>query len=166
MFRSCPKPPLAARIAGSFGNFPGFSDIFLAQTPNSPKLHHQRPILNRSPAPDKGGGGAFCGFPLTALSVATMAFIFTSSASRQPCRRGPGQRLLGFELPTKYRSPRFRHLHRHVIFVTRTRPGLPSAMIARVGIFPVVPDDGRPLLDGFEMSAFLDAEIRVQEWTG
>jgi hypothetical protein len=39
-------------------------------------------------------------------------------------------------------------------------------MIARVGIFPVVPDDGRPLLDGFEMSAFLDAEIRVQEWTG
>jgi len=36
----------------------------------------------------------------------------------------------------------------------------------RVGIFPVVPEPGCPLLNGFEMSAFLDAEIRVQEWTG
>jgi hypothetical protein len=43
---------------------------------------------------------------------------------------------------------------------------MPSTVIAGVGIFPVVTDPGGPFLNGFEMSAFLDAEIRVQEWTG
>ena len=36
----------------------------------------------------------------------------------------------------------------------------------RVSIFPVVTDAGRPPLNGCEMSALLEAEIRVQDWAG
>jgi hypothetical protein len=42
--------------------------------------------------------------------------------------------------------------------------GMPVIVIAGVGIFPVVTDPGRPLLNGCDMSALLDAEIRVHIW--